>query len=165
MIFSALGAKVGLGASLALGLALLGTGLWGLHHKSERQKIETAFAEFRAEANRIAAQASEAYRLMEQAAAERVRKAEAQFKERQAQNEKALASVRAAADADRRLLVNRIAELGSSPSPEASASAPGEGTGALGDLLAEGLQLQAELAGEAESNADAYRALREAWPD
>jgi hypothetical protein len=165
VIFSALGTKVGLGASLALGLALLGTGLWGMHQKSERQKVETAFAEFRAETSRVAAQASEAYRLMEQSAAERIRKAEAQFKERQAQNEKALASVRAAADADRRLLVNRIAELGSSPSPQDPAAATGEGTGAIGDLLAEGLQLQAELAEAAEGAANAYRALREAWPD
>jgi hypothetical protein len=165
MIFSALGAKVGLGASLALGLALLGTGLWGMHQKSERQKVETAFAEFRAETNRVAAQASESYRLLEQAAAEKSRQAEAKFKERQAQNEKALASVRAAADADRRLLVNRIAELGSSPSPQDPDASQGEGTGAIGDLLAEGLQLQAELAEAAEGAADAYRALREAWPD
>jgi hypothetical protein len=136
-----------------------------MHQKSQRQHLAAEFSDYKAKAAQEAASASEAYRSLEQAMAERSRQAESKAKERQAQHEKALASVRVAADADRRLLVNRIAELSSCGAPEGSASAAGDGAGAIGELLEEGLQLQAELAAAAESNADAYRAMREAWPD
>lgn len=165
MILGHLAAKLGLGAGAVLSVALMVTGLWGMHQKAKREAVTAEFAEYRAQASAAAALASENYRRKEQEDAERVRKAQALAQERQAQHEKALASVRASADADRRLLVNRIAELGSGGAPETSASAPSEGAGAIGELLAESLQLQVELGAAAESAADAYRALREARGD
>lgn len=164
MIFPPIAAKLGLGVSFALAAALIATGLWGVHQKSKRLAVQAEFAQYKADANAAASIASENNRRKEQEDAERVRQIEASARERQAQHEKALASVRASADADRRLLVNRIAELGSNPSPEGAASAPSDGADAIGELLADGLRVQAALAAAAESAADAYRALREARP-
>jgi hypothetical protein len=165
VIFSPLAAKLGLGAAGVLSIALMLTGFWGMHQKAKRQAAVAELAQFKAATAEAAAAQSDKNRRKEQEDAERVRLAEATARERQAQHEKALAQVRASADADRRLLVGRIAELGRSLSPESPASATSDGAEAIGGVLEDALRNATEATAAAESNADAYRALREAWAD
>lgn len=77
----------------------------------------------------------------------------------QTRNASSLATARAGADKLRAQLATYA-----SPAPGDSASAPGDRAAALGSVLGGVLQDLADRTGDAESAADAYRALRLAWP-
>lgn len=157
---------IGLGLMFA-GVTSIAGGIWGYAkgQAAGAAKVQAKFDRAISEHNAAAMAASEAYRRLEQDRAALTRAAERRAYERQAEHAKVVASLRAAADADRRLLVNRIAELArSGAAGQDSGAAEGGGAAAIGDVLADALRNAAEATAAAESNADAYRALREAWP-
>jgi hypothetical protein len=150
---------------LVLGCSMVGLGLWGQHQKNERLKLQAQYDHERADANKAAGQASEAYRRLEQQMQQVVDAAAAKFREKEIQHAQDLDSVRAARDADvRRLRVALSAATAASGAAQGASAPAGDCAATAGELLGEGLQVQAELADAAERNADAYRALREAWP-
>jgi hypothetical protein len=159
---------MGIGLMLA-GVTSITSGLI-YHHKGVvkgRAEVQAKFDRAVAEANAAAGAASEAYRRLElQREADRD-EAQRINAERKAQNDKAIASIRAAAGDDVRRMRDALAAA-TSPSGAATADPaaadPGDCAAAGGRLLGEALQLAGELAGDAESAAAAYRAMREAWP-
>lgn len=163
MILSPLVAKLGLSAGAILSVALIATGLWGMHQKAKRQAVTMEFAQYRAAANEAAAQASEAYRRLEQFLSAKVKEAE------HALSVERKASARVAADLKRtrderdglRDQIGGYAAGGSAPDSVAAAR---ERAATLGRLLGESLQLQEELAGDAEALAADLRAMQAAWP-
>ena len=151
---------------LALSMGLWGTYNWGSGHKVARQAAETALVALR---NAYVAATNEATNLKkerEHAIAEAI--ATARDLERQA----ALANevrLRAAVAVERRDAGRLRSQLADSLSRTCSAfedpAAAGDAAAtALGDVLAEALRVQAELAASSERHAGEVRALQRAWP-
>lgn len=157
---------VGVGLMVA-GICSIGAGLGG-YFKGKiagKAEVQTILDKAVANANAAAAIASENYRRSEAEWQDKIAKAQTSYTERQAQHETELASVRAAAAADvgkLRRALSRVAASGAAPSD--STPSTGDCASAAGELLGQGLQLSAELARDAETNADAYRALLAGWP-
>jgi hypothetical protein len=128
-----------------------------------RSKYDAAVAKWNSEA--LAAEQkfreiSDQYRASREAA-------QVELDTRRVVHEKDLASVRAAAAADVKRLRDAFANAASHSGSSAANSAPAstdDCPALAGRLLGEVLQTTAELADDAERNADAYRALRSAWP-
>jgi hypothetical protein len=165
----------GLGTLRAIGIGLMFAGAAsitsGLVYYAKgkttgRAEVQAVLDKAVANANAAAAIASENYRRSEAEWQDKLAKAQTSYFERQAQHDSEIASVRAAAAADvgklRRALAAR--NSASSPTAETAATASSDCASTAGGLLEEGLRVQAELAGDAERNADAVRTLLEAWP-
>lgn len=151
---------------LALCLGLWGTYNWGSGHKIAREAAETALVALR---NAYVAATNEATNLKkerEHAIAQAIAEA------REIERRDALANetrLRAAVAAERRdagRLRTQLAEslgrtCGAFEDPAAAGDAA---SAAIGDVLAEALRVQAELASSAERHAGEVRALLDAWP-
>jgi len=148
---------------LVLSLAVCGSGLYG-HHKGvmqERAKQEAKATKIALERETEARVASENFRRTEADLRARVDTAEGKYAALQTQHVAALAAARRDSDRLRDQLANYA---GSSLPADAACAADREHARTLGQLLSESVQLQEALAGDAEVNADAVRALLEAWP-
>ena len=163
MILGPLAAKLGLGVGAALSVALIATGLWGMHQKSKREAVTLEFAQYREAAASATALASENYRRLEQALFAKVKEAQdALDKERKAHARIAADLHRTRTERDGlRDQISGYASGGSAPDSVASAR---ERAATLARLLGESLRLQEELAGDAEALAADVRALQAGWP-
>jgi len=165
----------GLGTLRALGIGLMVAGAcstvaglagFAKGKAADKQRSDLVISNMVRDHNAAMALASENYRRSEADWRAQVDAARTLYTERQAQHETELASVRAAraADAGRlRIALAALAASGGASAPDPAASA-GDCAATAGQLLETGLRVQADLAAGAESAADAYRAMREAWP-
>ena len=162
-LFSPLAAKLGLSAGAVLSVALIATGLWGMHQKAKREAVTLEFAEYRAVANEAAAQASEAYRRLEQALSAKVKEAQdALDKERKAHARIAADLQRTRTERDG--LRDQIGAYAAADPAADSVAACRQRAATLGEQLVAGLSVQEELAGRAETCASDLRAVLGAWP-
>lgn len=150
----------------AAGLALLGGLGWQTVQASKWERAFLSERLVRTEEHRVAEEAariaSENYRREEAASRARVKTAEGKYDALQQSHTATLAAHRAS-DSQLR---NQLAAYasGSREPTDHSCAAERERAEALGLLLADGVRLQNELAGHAESASDSVRALKEAWP-
>lgn len=152
-------------------VALLAGGAWWGHHRQavgdaagyRRGHAETEA--LRADYTAKAASASESYRQREADLQARVNNAEERYAALQPEHARLLVSQRALL-AEHGRLRDAIAAYaaGSGGTAPDTAAAASERAAALGGLLAEALRADAESAAAAEGNADALRAVLEAWP-
>ena len=154
-------------AALIGGVGMCGAGAYGYFKgkTAGKAEVQAILDKAVANANAAATIASENYRRSEAEWQDKIAKAQTSYTERQAQHETELASVRAAAAADvgkLRRALSRVAASG--PATSDPAPSTGDCASTAGELLGQGLQLSAELARDAETNADAYRALLAGWP-
>lgn len=158
--------SIGIGLMFA-GAASIASGLvyYAKGKTAGKAEVQAILDKAVANANAAAAIASENYRRSEAEWQDKLAKAQTNYLERQAQHDTEIASVRAAAAADvgkLRRALSRVAASGTAASD--STPSTGDCASAAGELLGQGLQLSAELARDAETNADAYRALLAGWP-
>ena len=151
---------------LALCLGLWSAINWGQGHKVAREAAETAIVTLQNAYKAASLEATTLKREREHAIAEAI--ATARDLERQAAlaNE---ARLRAAVAVERRDAERLRAQLagafGRACSATADSGAAGDAAAAaIGDVLAEALRVQAQLAGAAEGHAGEVRALLDAWP-
>ena len=166
----------GLATLRALGVGLMvagacsaGAGFYGLlkGRAQGRAEIQAKLDRAIAAHNAAFALAPENFRRTESELRDKVKAAQTTYTEREAQHASEIASVRAAAAADvaglRRALSAKSAGGGAAaPDP---AAARDDCASIAGELLGDGLQLQAKLAAAAEREADGHRTLLEAWPE
>lgn len=151
---------------LALILGLWGTYNWGSGHKVAREAAETALVALR---NAYVAATNEANNLKkerEHAIAEAIATARQIEREAALANEARLRSAVAVERRDAGRLRVQLADAFSRAckATDDPAAAGDAGASAIGDVLAESLRLQAELAGAAERHAGEVRALQDSWP-
>lgn len=163
MILGPLAAKLGLGAGAVLSVALIATGLWGMHQKAKREAVTAEFANYRAQAAEAATLASDAYRRLEQSFAAKVKEAEHALSLERQKNARVAADLKRTLD-ERDGLRDQISGYASGGSAPDSVAAARERAATLARLLGESLQLQEELAGHAEALAADVRALQAGWP-
>jgi hypothetical protein len=159
-----------IGIAIALSAIVGFTAKLIYHHQGiveGRAEVRVVLEAERAAANAAADKASNEYRLLSQANTDLVLRSELKDAQRKAENDKALASVRAVAGDDVRRLRNALAAAtagsGAAPSDPGPADS-GDCAATGGRLLGEVLQLAGELAGDAEDAARSYRTLLAAWP-
>lgn len=149
-----------------LSLSLWGAINWGQGHKIAREAAETALVTLRDAYARATEDAERQKQEREDAIAQAI--TEARELERQAAlaNEARLRAAVAAERRDARSLREQLAARLSCPADTPrDTAAPGDpAAAAIGDVLAEALRVQAELAGAAEGHAASVRALQDAWP-
>lgn len=130
-----------------------------------RAEIQHVLDKAVAEADAAALLASEKYRALDiQRQADKIA-AEIENRAQKVKNDKAITSIRAAADNDVRQLRAAFTNIAASGGGTENSSASGSGCAATaGRLLGETLQVAGELAGDAERAASAYRAMLDSWP-
>lgn len=151
---------------LALSLGLWGTYNWGNGHKVAREAAETALVALQNAYKAAMQEATNLKKEREHAIAEAIATAREIERQAAATNETRL---RAAVAAERRDAGRLRTQLSDALSRTCRATddpqAAGDATAAiLGDVLAEALRVQAELAGAAERHAGEVRALQDGWP-
>jgi len=163
LVTGPLAAKLGLGVGAVLSVALMATGFWGMYQKSQREAIEADFAEHRRLAATAAAKQSEDNRQKERALAAQVKEAEHALSLERQKNARVAADLKRTLD-ERDGLRDQISGYASGGSAPDSVAAARERAATLARLLGESLQLQEELAGDAEALAADVRALQAGWP-
>lgn len=155
-----------------LAVATASFGAWGLYERGLRMGAEKRVAELRLEHQvretelaRMATEAIDARLEAERRLSDEVTRAEREYAHAIQTHRAAAAGARSDADVLRQRLAEVDAARRSALSGALSACpADGSDAAARGDLLADALRLQAELAGAAERHAAAVRALQQAWP-
>lgn len=155
-----------------LAAASVSFGAWGLYERGLRMEAEKRVAELRLEHQRRetelarkAAEAIEARLVAERRLSEEVSRAEKEYMHAIDTHRAAAAGARGDADVLRQRLAQAdAAHRAALAAAGGACSAVGGDSAARGDLLADALRLQAELAGAAEGHAAAVRALQRAWP-
>lgn len=163
-MFNPLGIKLGLIGLLLAGLGMAGAGIWGMAKgkKSERLVWEAIVAKMHANAAEAARDASDRYRTLEESMRLRVQGADRELDKERAKNRATLAAARSDADIMRQQLASYASGGGQAPEPACAADR--ERAATLGQLLADSVRVQEELAGAAEDHAASVRALLKAWP-
>ena len=165
----------GLGTLRALGIGLMFAGVTTItgsivyYFKGKtagRAEVQAVFDQAKAEANKAALEASEAYRRLEQEAAAKLKGAQDALAKERTNASRIAADLRTERERAAGLR-DQIAGFaaGSGPAEQDTAAAARDRASTLGRLLDESLQLQEELAGDAEALAGSVRAMRAAWPD
>lgn len=153
-------------AIVVLAFSLWGAINWGQGQKALRITAENALIALQSAYIAASKEANTLKKEREHAIAEAI--ATARETERQAAlaNEARLRAAVAAERRDARSLRDQLAVRFSCPAEAARdpAATGDEESAALGDVLAEALRLQAELAGAAEGHAAEVRALQDGWP-
>lgn len=161
-----------LAAASALALAL-GTQTWRLHtSQADEAKADLAtktvteqWAEQRAAMSSAAAASQAEFRTTEQALRAQVQKGQDEIQAAQIRNDAVLASARAQLASVRATLYSFASGAsGSGGAAADTVAACQHRANALGDVLAEGLRVQAELANDAESESAKVGGLLDAWP-
>lgn len=155
-----------------LAAAAVSFGAWGLYERGLRMGAEKRVAEVRLEHQvretelaRMATDAIEARLVAERRLSDEVSRAEKEYMHAIKTHRAAAAGARGDADVLRQLLAEAdAAHRAALAAAGGSCPAVGGDSAARGDLLADALRVQAELAAAAERHAAAVRALQQAWP-
>lgn len=161
------GIKLGLIALLLGGIGMAGTGLYGFvkGKAADKQRSDLVISRMVAQYNADALKASEAARAKESELQAKLKGAQDALDKERATSTRIAADLRLTRT-ERDGLRDQIgAFAGGSGVSEDTISAARDRAATLGRLLDESLQLQEELAGDAEALAADVRALRQAWPD
>lgn len=167
------GRLAGILAPLMIGVAAaLWAAAWGLHERGGRMEAEKRLIELRLEHQaretelaRAATEAIEARLAAERRLSDEVNRSEKEYMRAIQNHRAAAAGARSDADVLRQRLAEVDAARRSALSGALSACPADSGDAAArGDLLADALRLQADLAAAAERHAAAVRALQQAWP-
>lgn len=153
-------------AILVLSLSLWGAINWGQGHKIAREAAETALVSLRDAYVRATQDAERQKKEREDAIADAINQARELERQAALANEARLRAAVAAERRDARSLRDQLAGRLSCPAeaPRDPAAAGDPAAAAIGDVLAEALRVQAEVAGAAERHAGEVRALLDAWP-
>ena len=161
------GIKLGLIALLLGGLGMAGTGLYGFvkGKAADKQRSDLVISRMVAQHNADALKASEAARAKESELQAKLKGAQDALEKERATSTRIAADLRRTRT-ERDGLRDQIgAFAGGGGVSEDTISAARDRAATLGRLLDESLQLQEELAGDAEALASEVRALRQSWPD
>lgn len=170
--FSLLAGRLAAILAPLLAAAAVSFGAWGLYERGLRMGAEKRIVELRLEHQvretelaRRAAEALEARLVAERRMSDEVTRAEKEYAHAIQNHRSAAAGARSDAD----FLRQRLAEADAARRAAIAAAggtcpADSGDASARGDLLADALRLQAELAAAAERHAAAVRALQQAWP-
>lgn len=133
--------------------------------KAETQEVRDAWTLEKANQTRTALDAATKYRAHEAELTAKVRSAQDEYTALQTQHARAIVASRAALAESGRLRGEIAAYAAGSRGPTDDTCTPERDRAiALGQLLAEALRADAESANDAETNADAVRALLASWP-
>jgi hypothetical protein len=132
----------------------------------DEKRSSAVLAELQLDAERRLSEMLAVYRSLEQGMNATLKEYQDAYRKAQAQNRIDVAAARSTHAADVGVLREWAARATACDRPAATdPAAPGSGdAAALGDVLADALRVQAQLAGAAEGHADAVRALFGAWP-
>ena len=150
---------------IVLGSLMIAVGSWGHYQKTQREKAEAA-VESLTNSFRAAGEAAERMKKeFEDEVERRVGLAKLELAAAAKANESRLRAALVAERADARSLREQLADRSrAAAASEDPAAASDEQAAATGDVLAEALRVQAELAAAAERHAAEVRALQDGWP-
>lgn len=150
---------------VVLGSLMIVVGSWGHYQKTQREKAEATVVSL---TNSVKAAGEAAERMKEEferEAEKRVAMAKLELAAAAKASEDRLRAALVAERADARSLREQLADRSRAAAASADpAAARDEQAAATGDVLAEALRVQAELAAAAERHAAEVRALQDGWP-
>jgi len=158
-----------------LGVGLIATAAaWFIAHnlgemqgrEEEKDRQEKVIADLRLDAQERLNEMLTSYRSMEQLANKAIKERDRVYEESEAKTDKLVKAAVSNYAADVAVLRKRLREAvasGATASPGDPGPTESQTAADFGGVLAQALRVQAELAGDAESNADAIRSLLDSW--
>lgn len=150
---------------VVLGSLMIVVGSWGHYQKTQREKAEAKVESLKLSVKAAGEAAERMKEEFEREARERVELAKLELAAAAKASEDRLRAALVAERADARSLREQLADRSRAAAASADpAAARDEQAAATGDVLAEALRVQAELAAAAERHAAEVRALQDGWP-